>query len=372
MAQHHEVTLLALVDDVEQGARDAQALGDLAHRVVLVPLPGRQRKRMQQLKFAATLRSYLLTEFSPPTASAALATLYQRQPYAAVLFESVLVAGLAVPPGVRVLLDQHNIEHELVRRTYEQETRPARKLYSLIEFRSLKVGELQRCRRAEHVLVTSERERALLAGLVPSTHLTVMPNGVDIESFTGAARAGEVSGRVVFTGTLGYHPNTQAVMHFARTCWPRIHAEEPDATWLIVGSDPPPEVRRLAKLPGVRVTGTVPAVQPYLSQAAVAVVPLLVGGGTRLKILEALAMRVAVVTTSVGCEGLGLVPGEHALVANTPEEFAAAVVTLLRDPARRAAIAAAGWALVQQQYAWERCVEPLLRVLKPPLEEPPL
>lgn len=365
LAAHHRVALLALVDadDPDPAARDTSHLAELASPICLVPVPGGQGKRLRQLAAVARGRSYQLDEYSPRAAAAPFAELLAAERFEAVLFESALTAGYPVPPGTRVIVDQHNLEYELVRRTFEQERNGPRKWYAALECRALRSAELDRCRRADAVTVTSERERRILAELLPGTPVAVVPNGVDVAAFTPASPEEEVPGRVVFTGTLGYHPNVQAVLHFARACWPRIRAALPDAEWQIVGSYPPPEVQRLTELPGVTVTGTVPAVQPYLRSASVAVVPLLVGGGTRLKILEALATGKAVVTTAVGCEGLALTPGEHALIEDDPDTFAAAVVALLRDSALRAALGAAGRALVEARYSWEHCAELLLEAL---------
>ncbi|HEX8728484.1 MAG TPA: glycosyltransferase, partial [Ktedonobacterales bacterium] len=208
----------------------------------------------------------------------------------------------------------------------------------------------------------------LLGKLLPESLIAVAPNGVDLATFSAAPPNGgateEIADRIVFTGTLGYYPNEQAVLHFAARCWPLIREQVPRATWQVVGSNPPDSVRQLDALPGVTVTGTVPSVQPYLAAASVAVVPLLVGSGTRLKILEALAMRKAIVTTSLGCEGIAITAGQHALIADEPDAFAAAVVRLLREPETRVALGAAGRALVEEQYSWDRCAEPLVRVLE--------
>jgi sugar transferase (PEP-CTERM/EpsH1 system associated) len=372
LAARHRVTLLALVhgDDPDPAARDTEHLVDLVDAVHLVLVPGGRTKRMRQLTAVVRGHSFQLDECSPRAAAASVARVFAAERFDAVIFESALTAGYPVPAGTRVIVDQHNLEFELIRRTFEQEQSGPRKWYAALEYRALRAAELDRCRQAEAVVVTSERERRILEELLPGTPIAVAPNGVDVTAFAPAAPVEEVPGRVVFTGTLGYHPNVQAVLHFARACWPRIRAEVPQAEWQIVGSYPPPEVQRLAELPGVTVTGTVPEVQPYLRAASVAVVPLLVGGGTRLKILEALATGKAVVTTTVGGEGLALVPGEHALIEDEPEAFASAVIALLRDPGRRAALGKAGRALVETRYSWERCAEPLLDLLE--REEPQL
>jgi sugar transferase (PEP-CTERM/EpsH1 system associated) len=363
LAGEHEVSLLALVDDLATGERDAAALRSLTHTIRLVPMPMGRHKRAQQLLCAARGRSYWLNAYCPEAARVALDELLRQERYDAVVFESVLVAGFPVPAGVRVVVDQHNIEHELVWRTYERETDPLRKWYNRLEYGSLRAGELARCRRADVVFVPSDRERELLAGLLPGSAIEVMPNGVDLAAFSADGPREEVPGRIIFTGTLAYYPNAQAVLHFAEHCWPLIHARVPEATWQIVGREPPEEVRQLAALPGVSVTGMVPSIQPYLAAASVAIVPLLVGSGTRLKILEALAAGKALVTTRLGCEGIAITPGVEALVADEPGAFAAAVVELLGDARRRADLGAAGRALVERQYGWDACVAPLLRAL---------
>src|SRR6185503_7113005 len=139
----------------------------------------------------------------------------------------------------------------------------------------------------------------------------------------------------VFTGSMDWYPNEDGILYFADTILPLIRRECPDAQVTVVGRDPSARLRAAASGRGVRLTGTVEDVRPYMSDAAVYVVPLRVGGGTRLKIFEALAMGKPVVSTTVGAEGLPLVPGKHYLRADEPADFARAVVALLRDPARR-------------------------------------
>jgi glycosyltransferase involved in cell wall biosynthesis len=154
---------------------------------------------------------------------------------------------------------------------------------------------------------------------------------------------------------MDYYPNIDAVLHFARECWPLIRSKVPTATWQIVGRNPPPVVQALAKLPGVSVTGSVPDVKHFLAAAAVAIAPLRVGSGTRLKILEAFAMSKAVVSTSLGCEGLVVVSGEHLVVADEPHEFAQSTVELLHNAQRRKTLGNAGRALAEGEYSWQRC-----------------
>jgi glycosyltransferase involved in cell wall biosynthesis len=161
-----------------------------------------------------------------------------------------------------------------------------------------------------------------------------------------------VPGRLVFVGSMDWHPNEDAVLHFLATTLPRIRRARPDVSMVVVGRNPRPALRAAAGAAGVTVTGTVDDVRPWLADADVCVVPLRVGGGTRLKIFEALAMGLPVVSTAIGAEGLPLVSGRHFLEADASDAFAAAVVALLRDPGRARALGAAGRRLVTEQHSW--------------------
>ncbi len=369
LAREHAVSLLALVDSAEIEEYNLSLLKDFAHTVQIVTRPASYSKRWQQLTSLAQGKSYLLDLFILPDMQEALDMLLARDNYDVVLFESVLLAGYRIPAGPRVIIDQHNIEHELLHRTYEQEKAPLRKWYNWQEGRLLKRGEIARCRKADIVLVASQRERLAMKDFLPEKVIEVVPNGVDTETFYGGSSEREVPNQLIFTGTMDYYPNTNAVLFFAQRCWPLIQAQIPGATWLIVGRNPPIEIQKLVELPGVIVTGTVPDVRPYLAASSVAIAPLQIGSGTRLKILEALAMRKAVVSTSIGCEGLSVVPGEHLVVEDKPETFAQAVVALLKNPEMRAAYGTAGRALVEAEYSWEHCGAQLLRALATNLKE---
>jgi sugar transferase (PEP-CTERM/EpsH1 system associated) len=365
LASRHTVSLLALVGERERELGPATHLQSLTSTVRQVTLPPSGSKRLNQLRALATGRSYYLALYTLPAAQVALDEELHSRHYDAVLFESLLVAGYHVPQTVRVILDEHNIEHELVRRTYQATGGMARRSFSWIEYQRVKPMELAWCRRADLVLVTSERECDTLRALLPEKSIQVVPNGVDIQSFIApSATTGEVPGRIIFTAAFDYYPNVQGALYFAQKCWPLIRQACPAATWHLVGRNPPPEIRHLANDPGVTVTGSVPAIQPHLASAQVAVAPLLTGGGTRLKILEALAMRRAVVSTTLGCEGLACVPDKHLVVADEPDQFAEAVLGLFKDSTRRANLGQAGRDLVEECYSWDYCGDQLLAALE--------
>ncbi len=343
LARKYTVSLLALSHDSTTEIVAAPLSEIKLKRTRLVPSTSSiQSKRIRQLLRLFSTKSYFMDLYYNEKAQKELDLLLSQDTYDAVIFESIFMAGYRVPEEMTVIIDQHNIEHELLQRTYEQEQAWSRKWFNWWEARKLKPIELARCRSAQGVLVTSEREYLLLKRLVPQCRTEVVPNGVDTHFFHKHEGQQEVVDRIVFTGTMNYYPNIQAVLFFARECWPRIQAQIPSATWQIVGKSPPPEVEQLAELPGVTVTGAVPDVRPYLAAASIAIAPLLIGSGTRLKILEALAMQKAVVSTSLGCEGLAVEAGKHLSVADQPELFAQAMIDLLQDAEKRASLGNAG------------------------------
>ena len=366
LSQQHKVSLLVVANDAEMNEIEKiSALNELASFVQLIHFDLSARfKRLIQLLCAVRGRSYFLNLFIIPEMQTALDAICSRHHFDVVLFESVLVAGYRLPEGMRVVIDQHNIEHELVERTFEHEKTFLRKWFNWRESRLLKRGEIERCQRANVVLVTSERECNVLKHLLPERQVEVIPNGVDIATFMQHESAQEIAHRIVFTGRMDYYPNIDAVLFFVRECWPLIQSQVPDASWQIVGKDPPREVRDLERLSGVTVTGTVPDITSYLTSAEVAIAPLQIGSGTRLKILEALAMQKAVVTTSQGCEGLSVTSGVHLIVADKAQNFAQAVVDLLQDSQERTALGFAGRKLVETEYSWDHCGHRLVEVLK--------
>lgn len=364
LAAEHAVALVALneLPGVDVSA-PIEHLRTFAHRVEVVEPARSGSKRIEQVTSLAALQSYTIREHQVPEVQAALDRLFAADTFDAVLFESVQMAGYRIPPGVRVIIDQHNLEYELRRRASERETSLSRKVFNWLEYRLLRPVEIARCRAADAVSVTSERERDILRAFAPQTRIAVVPNGVALDTFQPVPPSHEVAGRIVFTGALTYQPNVQATLFFAERIWPLIQRVRPSATWQIVGRYPPPEVQRLDELPGVSVTGAVPDVRPFLAAAQVAVAPLLVGSGTRMKILEAFAMGKAVVSTSVGCEGLPVTSGEHLSVADDPERFAAAVATLLDQSAVRARYGTAGRALARSGFGWEASGKALLELV---------
>jgi glycosyltransferase involved in cell wall biosynthesis len=189
--------------------------------------------------------------------------------------------------------------------------------------------------------------------VAPGTPVDVVPNGVATADIGPAAGPPPEPATLVFTGTMAYPPNREAALWFAARVWPRVVERRPDARLLVVGRDPTDDVRALAAADErIEVTGGVPLVMPYYERAGVVVAPVRSGGGTRLKVLEALASARPLVSTSVGCEGIDVTPGEHLLVEDDPQRFADAVVALIEDPARARALGEAGRERAVERYDW--------------------
>ena len=272
-----------------------------------------------------------------------------------------------------VVFDDHNGEYLLQRRAFETDVRQPERwvgaLYSLIQWKKLACYERRCCRAADRVTVVSEADGRALERLVPGLGVTVVLNGVDTAAYDPQAVEPLDLGpaAMVFTGKMDFRPNVDGVLWFAQQVLSLVRAEISEAHFYIVGQRPHPRLDALRGDPAVTITGFVPHTQPYIAGAAVYVVPLRMGGGTRLKVLEAMALGKAVVSTSLGCEGFPLMrSGEHLLVADDAVAFAQAVLTLLRDPSQRQALGRTTQDFVTTGYDWAVIVPRLEAVYSVP------
>jgi glycosyltransferase involved in cell wall biosynthesis len=252
---------------------------------------------------------------------------------------------------VPVVLFEHNVEHQIWQRLCALERSPWRRAIFELEWRKLRAREAEACTRATLTLAVSDDDRRRLAAVAPAARIATVPTGVDTGYFTPDEDDGAPH-RLVFSGSMDWHPNEDAVLHFADAILPLIRARIPHVSFTVVGRNPSERLLACARTAGIDVTGTVTDVRPSIREAGVYVVPLRAGGGTRLKIFEALAMGKAVVSTTVGAEGLAIEPGRHFVAADDPFAFADAVVALIRNPELRRALAREGRALVEARYSW--------------------
>ncbi len=296
---------------------------------------------------------------------AALDPILSEQSFDVIQIESMHLIAYAqhirqVAPRTRLILDWHNIESEILARYAENDSNPLRAFYAKRTSVLSRHVEDQLLDMCDAHTVCSEREREVLLSRVPGSRIEVVGNGVDCEFFADDGLAAERRD-VLFMGRMDYHANIDAAVYFVKTTWPLIHARRPELRLVIVGAQPPEQVRALAS-DSVVVTGTVEDVRPYYHSALISVVPLRVGGGTRLKVLEAMAAGTPVVSTTLGAEGLAVTHGKDILIADTPEAMAEAVVTMQPDSSQRQELVGNARRLVQTLYDWNVVGEILLRL----------
>jgi polysaccharide biosynthesis protein PslH len=359
LAARHEITCVSFADPAQP---EADRTGMRAVCAELVTIPRRETPKEGMRFVASVLRC--LPDPKPYAVAQYRSRAYRGAVRAALggggfdrIVCDFLVPAVNLPrrlPCPSVLFT-HNVEAEIWRRHSETGHNALRRRLYRQQWRRMLRFEAQTVARFDRVLAVSDVDRDTLQrlyGRTLSSPVSVIPTGVDTSFFAPDAPAPPASRHVVFTGSMDWLPNVDGVEFFCRDILPLIRQAEPDVTFSIVGRTPTPAVRRLAADAGVEVTGRVEDIRPHLARAAVYVVPLRIGGGTRLKIFEAMAAGKAVVSTTIGAEGLPTEDGRHLLLADTPAGFAAAVVRLFRDASARERLEREARSLVTARYDW--------------------
>jgi polysaccharide biosynthesis protein PslH len=365
LARHHEVTLLSYYGGPRDHAYEAAILERLPRtQTIHTGAPeGSLSMRLDYIWRLASPAPYAVTKFTHPKVQRAVAKSLDRNQLDAAVCD-FLSASLNFPnqPQVPCILFQHNVETVLWQRMAETESAFLRKRAYKIEAAKMARYEKNALARFSHIIAVSDRDRDEMLKMRPACRITVVPTGVDTEQYRVAGSASGDPPIIVFTGSMDWEPNIDAVEYFCREIWPTVLASFPNARFQIVGRNPHLRVQRLADNT-IQVTGMVASVVDYLHSATIVVVPLRIGGGTRLKIFEAMAMGKALVSTSIGAEGLDVTPGRDLLLADTPETFASSILSLLRRPdlrrncERHAAILAA-------HYDWSEIASAFAEVLE--------
>lgn len=263
--------------------------------------------------------------------------------------------------GIPTVFDAHNAVWQLVRTLVNQQPTPAHRGAASIEWRMLRRFEGDLCRRADLTLTVTEQDRLALEGAAGRPiRSAVIPIGSEVRDLP-VANASAPTARLLSVATMHYPPNAEAIRWLYEHVWPILRARNPELGFDIVGPRPPEDIRQWERADsGVTVHGYVDDLQPLFEGATVFVVPLLAGSGMRVKIIDAMARGVPVVSTTIGMEGLDLVPGEHLLVADTPAEFADAALRLAHSPELRCRIATAARQRALDLYDWRSCCRPVL------------
>jgi glycosyltransferase involved in cell wall biosynthesis len=379
LASRHEVHILSFGKQEElQGS----PLRDFCSRIEIVPAPVRSMFRRGWETFLSP-HPDMARRLSSRAMADSLRIMLDSEKYDLLQIEGIEMAGpwmqIGGPEGDRAHLqtkpqaadkqpaitvfDDHNAEYVLQKTAYESDRRLLGRihgaLYSYIQWHKLERFERSVCLRACHVAAVSDSDARALRRLDPRIDPVVIPNGVDLSLYVPsdevcAKPLAELA--VVFTGKMDFRPNVDAAVWFTDEILPLIRHAIPLAHVSYVGQQPSAQVRALASRPGVQVTGWVTDTRPYVADAAVFVVPLRMGGGTRLKVLEAMAMGKAIVCTTLGAEGIDCKPGQDLIIADRAEDFARATVSLLRDPTRQKELGGNARRLVEARYDWNAIV----------------
>jgi polysaccharide biosynthesis protein PslH len=361
LARCHDLTAVMLVHDEFDAEECRRAMQAYCREVVLVPNPNVRQglaKRLLQLQSLASTRSFERLEVTVPAMQRALNRVLRAKRFDVVNLESAFLGDSDLrqaPPGERppvLVVDSHDIEYDLARQYARAGSSVCRRIYAGANWRKLRREELGTYRDADGVYLCSAADERRLLDQVPGARTAVIPNAADVEYYQPRPTDPPPDGRtVVFFGLLSFFPNVDGVIHFVRDIWPRITKALPEARCKIIGSRPPPSLLALAG-PRVELTGFVSDLRPHLAAAAAVVVPLRLGGGTRLKIVESMAMGKAIVSTTLGAEGIEAVPGRDLLVEDEPGAFADAVNRLLAEPDLAARIGKSARQLAVERYAW--------------------
>ena len=356
LAKLHAVTFFGFHAQQDNSAH--AELNSICERVVCVPLqlpaPKSAAELLQYLRGTFSPDPYAIRKYCQPRVARELRQLVESGSFDVIVCD-FLVAGGVIPwdaPCPKVLFT-HNVEATIWKRHYEVARNPLWKLLSWREWRAMERAENQYLKEADLVLAVSQADCDVFAELIPPKKLVVISTGVDIDYFA-PQKSVEQSDTLVFTGSMDWLPNEDGILYFVHEILPRISQQVPGVKLTVVGRKPS---RRLQSLVGeysnqVHLTGWVDDVRPYLAKGAVCIVPLRIGSGTRLKIFEAMSMNKAVVSTTIGAEGLPVTHGNEIFLADTPEDFAEFSVRLLRDQALRRQIGNAARGLVETKYSW--------------------
>ena len=357
----HPITYLTLDDGAAAPDARERAL-EYASAVETVPFSVAPRG---SLRFFAELAGNLLSPLAYSLARYEVAAFRERVRAHLVAGDTDLVVCDFLTPwvnmpsdvsafGVPVVLFQHNVEAEIWRRHAEVASNPVSRWYFGLQHARMAHYERAACRAADHVVAVSEHDARIFRERYGVTSVSDVPTGVDIQYFDPAPFAARVPGRLVFTGSMDWMPNADGITWFTEQVWPRVRAAKPDATFTVVGRNPPAAVQALATPgSGIEVTGSVPDVRPYLGAGSAFVVPLRIGGGTRLKIYEAMAMECPIVSTTVGAEGLPVKHEEHLRLADEAADFAAQCVELLDRTELAHAMAQRAARYVRDNFGWD-------------------
>lgn len=362
LSRDRHVILLAPAAGPEMDA--IQHLRDICD-VTAVPVPwtfrqpAGRRKRLTQARSAVSQPSFVELASWEPRFQAVMDRLFMTRHIELVQYEFPQMASYRPLRACPTVLDNHNIEHELLASVARSTPSLPQRAFNNVEWRKLRRFEHAAWSSVTLNIATSSRDAKCIQ-VATGKPVPVIPNGVNVAAYDDVRSAIRLPGRVIFAGAMRHQPNADGARWYAERVHPLVVQAVPETTFEIVGADPPPDIVRLAS-GSIAVTGRVDSVQPHLAQASVAVVPLHAGGGTRLKILEAFAAGVPVISTTLGAEGLDAISDTHLTIADTARAFADAVIRVLHgDDLPSGYSTSHALALARAHYDWGSAIVPAL------------
>jgi len=354
LSHKHSITLFTFYPCETEDAH--LQLSRMFDQVIGVPLhtprPGSFADVAGYARSVVSRLPYSIAKYQHPKINLRLRQLLETESYDVIVCDFVFAAP-AIPWSIACpkVFFAHNVEAMIWHRHFQVARNPVWKIVCWREYNAMHRAEYEFVQKADHVITLSQHDRDVFAKWLAPSCVSVIRTGVDLNYFEPSIGT-EHSKDIVFTGSMDWRANQDGVLYFVQEILPRIQRAVADVRFWIVGRHPSAEINALTSVPGVQVTGTVADIRPYLRRAAVYVVPLRVGSGTRLKIFEAMAMSKVVISTSVGAEGLPVRSGENLYLADEPEEFARRVVEVLGNAGVRSKIGRAARNLVEQNYSW--------------------
>ncbi len=347
----HKVSVLALGSRAEE-QRFNESYGDKCEQVVFVdPKRPKLVRIIRHLLEFLRGRSQARAVFYHKKMQRALNELTAKHSFDLIHCTSVLMGFYDFPQETLVVGDTQNVEFDLAERISRSASEPLFKAFSRINAKWLKKDELANCKKFRSIIAPTWRDAAIWREFIPYLNISVIENGVDKEFFEFPKDVEKDPNGIVFVGLMDYYPNRHGAKYFIDKILPLIRAAKPDATFYVVGAKPTKEILAYSS-DHITVTGFVDDVRPYVAKSKVFVIPLLMGGGIRGKALEAMAMQVPIVSTTIGIEGIKLVKDESVLIGESPEEFAREVIRLLEDAELRKRLSDNAYRTVVESYDW--------------------
>lgn len=361
LASEHEVTLLTF-GDAEQKELFIEEFPEPIDNLIMIEEPWERRhRRIAQLYSVLTSRSYYYNNSYSEEMQQKINELLATGAFDAAHCEFSVMGNYDFGDEVLKIMDTHNVEYENFRRMSEKSSSALRRWFYRHEYEKVFEEETKALSEQDVIFSTSDQDRSIMQEDVPDVTNHIIPNGVDTSYFKPNEAVDVQPNSIVFTGMMAYTPNHDGMHYFLDEIYPHILEEKPDTKVYIVGNRPPQDLKERAS-EQVKVTGFVDDVRPYVWQSSVFVVPLRMGSGTRLKVVESLAMKKPVVSTSLGCEGIAVEDGKSILIEDDPEAFARSILRLFEDRELYDELTENGYEVIKNNYEWESIGDKMLEV----------